>query len=163
MLRTLFLSSIMTAFAIPAMTTSALANHPDGTSSTKKAIIDQTLKASPKLPTSLAGQLPSASEIEDIMADMPDLNALMGGMMEMMSDPKMQSTMKNVGKTLEQKMDSSGAMKTQANGMPDMNAAMGAMLSMMSDEEVMGGMMEMLGGMAELAQEHVPEVKAPKP
>jgi len=83
----------------------------------------------------------------------------MGGMMEMMSDPKMQSTMKNVGKTLEQKMDSSGAMKTQANGLPDMNAAMGAMLSMMSDEEVMGGMMEMLGGMAEMMEEHVPEAK----
>ena len=162
MLRSFFRTSFIALVAIPALSSAASAQS--SASSVEKSIIDKTmmeqaLKSAPKLPNSLAGQLPSASEIENIMADMPDLNLLMGGMMEMMSDPKMQSTMKRAGKTLEQKMQSSGAMKTQANGLPDMNAAMGAMLSMLSDEETMGSMMEMVGGMAEMLEEHVPEAK----
>jgi len=154
MLRSLFLATAMTLMATPAMAT-----HPDDTSPTEKTIIDKTLKSTPKLPKSLKGQLPSPADIENIMSEMPDLNALMGGMMEVMQDEKFQRTMKNAGKTLEHKMESSGAMKKQANGLPDFNAAMGAMLSMMSDEETMGGMLEMMGEMAKTLEEHIPEAK----
>lgn len=158
MLRSFFRMSAVMLLTVPALSSSAMAQSAEK-SIIDKTMVDKALKSAPQLPKSLAGQLPSAAEIEDIMAEMPDLNVLMGGMMEMMSDPKMQSTMKRAGETLEQKMQSSGAMKTQANGMPDMNAAMGAILSMLSDEETMGNMMEMVGGMAEMLEEHVPEAK----
>lgn len=148
MFRSLLLSAVL--FSVSA---SAFADHPGSQPSAAKAI--KTLP-----------QLPNDADIEDIMANMPDLNALMGDMMKMMSDPEMQSTMKRAGETLERKMETSGAMDIQDNGLPDMNAAMGAMLSMLSDKDTMGGMMEMMGGMAEMMEEHVPEaattVKKPK-
>jgi len=136
---------LLLTFAILGLSSPAFADHPGDDKPSK------TVKTMP--------QLPNEADIENIMADMPDLNAIMGDMMKMMSNPKFQNNMKRTGEKLAYSMENSGAMEPQENGLPDFNAAMSAMLSMMTDKDTMGGMMEMMGEMAVSMEKHIPETK----
>lgn len=118
-------------------------------------------KSSAKAPTDIKDiKLPSAAEIKAMHAQMPDMNALMGGMMEIMKDEKLQSSLRSASKTMAKKMGDVDMSKGE-NGLPDMNAMMGAMLSMMSDEEGMGAMLSALKPLAiemeALAKEAAPQ------
>jgi len=124
-------------------------------------------KVKAKAPTDIKDiKLPTQAEIKAMQEAMPDMNALMGGMMEIMKDEKLQSSLRAASKTMAGKMADVDMTKGE-NGLPDMNAMMGAMLSMMGDEAVMGDMLSALAPMAEqmetLAKEAAPSPKAKKP
>ena len=112
-------------------------------------------------------KLPTQAEIDAMVKQMPDMNAIMGQMMTVMKDPDLRKGMERSAKAFGDKMDSSGVMQpTGKDGLPDFNKAFGAMLSLMGDEDAMGGMLESLGAMAEGLEgieQHIPEsAKAPK-
>ena len=111
-----------------------------------------------------APQLPTQDEIEDILENMPDFNAIMGDMMGVMQDEHLQSKLKSTVKTFGEKIEKSGALDTRdANGLPDFNALFGAMLPMIADEDGLGGLIEPMTELAEKMedslQKHAPPAK----
>lgn len=144
MLRALFIS---TSFALSMAALPAYgAAHPEPApaKTAKKA----AAKTAPQALNDI--KLPSQSEIDALVKNMPDMNALMGQMMTVMKDPALKDSMQRSGKAFAEKMENSGALEpTGSDGMPDFNKAFGAMLSMMSDEEAMGGLLGALGTMAQ--------------
>ena len=111
-------------------------------------------------------QLPTQAEIQDVLEQMPDMNAIMGDMMGLMKDEKFKDTMKKSAKAFTEKMDKDDVFKTGPDGLPDFNKAFGAMLGVFSDEEAMGGMMDTMMGLAETMEKHIPETAkkaAPNP
>jgi len=141
MLRATFITA--TALTSAALIVPTAAAHPEPAN---KAVT-QTAKKPVKIDDI---KLPSQSDIDTMVKNMPDMNAIMGQMMTVMKDPELRKNMERSGKAFADKLDSSGAMApTGKDGMPDFNKAFGAMLSLMSDENAMGGMLETLGTMAE--------------
>ena len=102
-------------------------------------------------------QLPSADEISQIIEQMPDMNALMGGMMGIIKDEKFKDQMESSAKAFKKRMDTEGVFEKGADGMPDFNKALEVMLGTFSDEEAMGGMLETITGLAEAMEEIIPE------
>ncbi len=110
------------------------------------------VKEKPKPEISISDlKLPTEAEIEDIIDQMPDLNALMGGMLNVVQDEDIQDSLKEAGKALSQSVEKSGIMDMDIdikNGeLPDLNNLMATILRMTGDEDVMG---EMLGVVTEL-------------
>ena len=148
---------ITTTVSLSAMLIAAPASaHPDEPASNtapantaKKAVKIEDLK------------LPTQAEIDAMVKQMPDVNAIMGQMMTVMKDPDLRKGMERSAKAFGDKMDSSGVMQpTGKDGLPDFNKAFGAMITMMGDEEAMGGMLSTLGAMAEGLEgieQHIPE------
>lgn len=144
MLRALFIS---TSFALSLAALPAYgAAHPDPApaKNAKKSAAQSAPQAIKDI------KLPSQSEIDALVKNMPDMNAVMGQMMKVMHDPALKDSLQRSGKAFAKKIENSGALEPAGpDGMPDFNKAFGAMLSMMSDEEAMGGMLGALGTMAE--------------
>ena len=111
-------------------------------------------------------QLPTPDEISEVLEQMPDMNAIMGGMMEIVKDDKFKDQMENSAKAFKKRMDEEDVFEKGADGMPDFNKIFEVMLRTFSDEEAMGGMLETMTGLAEAMEEIVPEdlkKTAPKP
>ena len=102
-------------------------------------------------------QLPSKSEIQEAIKQMPDMNAVMGDMMGMMKDERFRSDMESSARAFGDRLEHSGALEVGKNGMPDFNNAFAVMLETFSDEEAMGGMMDTMMGLAEVMEKHAPE------
>jgi len=118
-------------------------------------------------PTSIAKmerpQLPSKTEIQNAIKQMPDMNAIMGDMMGLMKDERFRNNMENSARAFGDRLERSGALETGKNGMPDFNNAFAVMLETFSDEEAMGGMLDTMMGLAAAMEKHVPETaKKPK-
>ena len=138
------------ALAFSAISTTAMA-HPEPKNKAPKSI---TKMERP--------QLPSKSEIQDAIKQMPDMNAIMGEMMGMMKDEDFRENMESSARTFSDRLERSGALETGKNGMPDFNSAFAVMLETFSDEEAMGGMLDTMMGLASAMEKHVPE-SAKKP
>ena len=111
-------------------------------------------------------QLPSQAEINQALEQMPDMNALMGGMMKVMKDEKFKDQMESSAKAFSKRMDAEDVFKKGTDGMPDFNKAFEVMLGTFSDEKAMGGMLETMMGLTEAMEDVLPEeaIKAvPKP
>jgi len=102
-------------------------------------------------------QLPSQAEINQALEQMPDMNALMGGMMKVMKDEKFKDQMESSAKAFSKRMDAEDVFKKGADGMPDFNKAFEVMLGTFSDEKAMGGMLETMMGLAEAMDDVLPE------
>lgn len=102
-------------------------------------------------------QLPSQTEIQDALKQMPDMNAIMGEMMGLMKDEKFRANMERSADSFAKRFEAEDVFKTDADGMPDFNKAFAVMLGAFSDEEAMGGMMDTMMGLAETMEKHVPE------
>jgi len=117
--------------------------------------------AAPKAPVKLSAmatpQLPSKSEIQEAIKQMPDMNALMGDMMLLMKDEKFRKNMESSARVFSDNLEDSGALDTSANGLPDMNSALAVMMETFSDEEAMGGMLDTMMGLATAMEKHIPE------
>ncbi len=141
--------------ALSAFSTAALA-HPEPENETSKSI------AKMERP-----QLPSKSEIQEAIKQMPDMNAIMGDMMGMMKDERFRSNMESSARAFGDRLERSGALEAGAGSMPDFNNAFGVMLEAFSDEEAMGGMLDTMMGLAAAMEKHAPEVtktaKSPTP
>jgi len=136
-----------------------------GLSSTAFAHPDPAETPEPKAQLSKP-QLPSPEEITQAIEQMPDMNALMGGMMGIMKDEKFKDQMESSAKAFKKRMDTEGVFEKGADGMPDFNKAFEVMLGTFSDEEAMGGMLDTMTGLAEAMEGIIPEEAkeaAPKP
>lgn len=139
------------ALAFSALSTTAMA-HPEPESKTPKSI---TKMERP--------QLPSKTEIQDAIKQMPDMNAIMGDMMGLMKDERFRENMEKSARAFGDRLERSGALETGKNDMPDFNRAFAVMLEAFSDEEAMGGMLDTMMGLAETMEKHAPEgTKTPK-
>jgi len=143
------------ALALSAFSTAAMA-HPEPEPTAQKSI------AKMERP-----QLPSKTEIQEAIKQMPDMNAVMGDMIGIMKDERFRDNMESSARAFGDRLERSGALETGANGMPDFNNAFGVMLETFSDEQAMGGMLDTMMGLAAAMEKHAPEMtktpKTPKP
>ena len=143
------------ALALSAFSTAAIA-HPEPDNEAPKSI------AKMERP-----QLPSKSEIQEAIKQMPDMNAVMGDMIGIMKDERFRKNMESSARAFGDRLERSGAIETGKNGMPDFNSAFAVMLETFSDEEAMGGMLDTMMGLAATMEKHAPEMtktsKTPKP
>ena len=102
-------------------------------------------------------QLPSKSEIQDAIKQMPDMNAIMGDMMGIMKDERFRDNMESSARAFGDRLERSGALETGENDLPDFNTAFAVMLETFSDEDAMGGMLDTMMGLAAVMEKHAPE------
>lgn len=142
---------LIAAFAASALSTVAMA-HPEPENEAPKSI---TKMERP--------QLPSKSEIQEAIKQMPDMNAIMGDMMGLMKDESFRENMQSSARAFGDRLERSGALETGKDGMPDFNNAFAVMLETFSDEKAMGGMLDTMMGLAEAMEKHAPATaKTPK-
>ncbi len=101
--------------------------------------------------------LPTEEDIDAIMDQMPDLNALFGDFIELAEDERLQKRFEKAGDAFAEKLDDSGALELDDNDLPDFNALMRVMLSAMSDEDIMGEMLHTLDDVKDVMEKHVDE------
>ena len=133
-----------TALAVSTFSTAAMA-HPDADNPSPKSIVKMEKP-----------QLPSKSEIQDALKQMPDMNAIMGDMMGLMKDERFRENMESSARAFGDRLEGSGALETGKDGMPDFNNAFAVMLETFSDEKAMGGMMDTMMGLAAAMEKHAP-------
>ena len=102
-------------------------------------------------------KLPTEAEIAHMQEQMPDINALMAGMMKLATDEDLKKGMMKSADRLKNKLDIDGF--ESEDGMPDFNAMMSAMISLMGDEEMLGGMIEAIEPIAELMDDTVADME----
>lgn len=146
MLRALSLALVITGTSAAAMA------HPEPDTTAPKSISKMERP-----------QLPSKSEIQDAIKQMPDMNAIMGEMMVIMKDERFRENMESSARAFGDRLERSGALETGDNGMPDFNSAFAVMLKTFSDEDAMGGMMDTMMGLAEAMEKHAPETTETAP
>lgn len=136
--------------ALSAFSTAAMA-HPEPENEAPKSISQMERP-----------QLPSKSEIQDAIKQMPDMNAVMGDMMGIMKDERFRENMESSARAFGDRLERSGALETGKDGMPDFNNAFAVMLETFSDEDAMGGMLDTMMGLASAMEKHAPAtVKKP--
>ena len=91
---------------------------------------------------SLKDHLPSEAEVENIIAELPDFNHLMDGLLEIAKNEKLREQLTDSAEHMKDTLEESGALELRENGMPDMNAAMAVMLRTLTDKDGVGGMIE---------------------
>jgi len=141
MLRIFFAALAATTFSIAAMA------HPEPENKAPKSI---TKMERP--------QLPSKSEIQDALKQMPDMNAIMGDMVGLMKDERFRDNMESSARAFGDRLERSSALEAGKEGLPDFNNAFAVMLETFSDEKAMGGMLDTMMGLAEAMEKHAPEV-----
>ena len=108
-------------------------------------------------------ELPTQAEIDDMLADMPDFNALIDDLIALATDEDVQARFEAAGDKMSQKLEKSGAFETDENGMPDFNAMMGVMMSMMAKDGPMEDILETVENIQTVMEKHVDEDGALKP
>lgn len=93
---------------------------------------------------SLKDILPSEAEIEEIIAELPDFNHMMDGLMDIAQDEELREKFTDSAEHIKNRLETSGALEPRANGLPDFNAAMEVMLRTFTDKDGFGGMLEAL-------------------
>ena len=93
---------------------------------------------------SLKDHLPSEAEIENIIAELPDFNHMMDGLIEIAKDEELREKLTESAEHMQEKLEESGALELRDNGLPDFNAAMAVMLRTFTDKEGVGGMLDTL-------------------
>lgn len=120
------------------------------------------IKAKPKSDISISDlKLPTEAEIEDIIDQLPDLNALMGGMLNVVQDEDIQDSLKEAGKSLAQSVEKSGItdmdFDLDKGELPDLNKLMATVLRMAGDEDVMGEMLDVVTELQKSVDENFDE------
>ncbi len=114
------------------------------------ALADETAR-DPRV-EALLKELPSDAELDKAIADMPDMNRMMTGLLAIMKDEATQAKFKAIGERLARQMDDKD-FKSAEGELPDFNALMADMMSLMGDKAL-------IGDMAELGFEIEDEMKA---
>ena len=104
-------------------------------------------------------KFPTEAEIEDIIDQMPDMNKLMGAMMEIAKDEDIHEALKMAGQNFGDKMEKSGLtdMELKDREMPDFNALLATMMRTFSDEDMMGDFVGIASKMQEAVEENIDE------
>lgn len=103
-------------------------------------------------------KMPTQGDIDEAMAQMPDVGAMMGDMMSILMDEDAIGGMKRSGEMMRKRMD--GPMsKRDENGMPEFGEMFEVMFGMFGDEEFMQGFFGMIEPMQEVMEKHAPAEK----
>jgi hypothetical protein len=137
---------LATALALSAFSTATMA-HPDPHPESEAPASTESMERP---------ELPSKSEIQNALKQMPDMNAIMGDMMGLMKDEGFRENMESSARTFGDRLERSGALESGKNGMPDFNNALAVMMETFSDEEAMGGMLDTMMGLASAMEKHAP-------
>ena len=100
-------------------------------------------------------KLPTEAEIEDIIDEMPDFNGLMNGLLKVVQDEDVMSSLERAGEKLSKKMETFEDIPEQENGLPDLNNLMATMLRTFSDEDFMGDMMDVVTTLQDSVEENL--------
>jgi len=121
------------------------------------------VKSKPDIDLSISDlKLPSEAEIDKIMDQVPDLNALMDGFLAIAQDEDLHKSLEDAGDKLSTKMEKLSDIETRDNGMPDLNLLMETMLKTFSDDDVMGEMLGVVGELQKSVEENI-DVEMLKP
>lgn len=107
--------------------------------------------------------LPSQSEIEEMIDSLPDFNAIIGDVIKLTENDRLQKRMERSGEAFSEKLEKSGALEPDENGIPDIKLALKVIASAVSDEDVTGGMLDTISELQTLMEKHVPEDEREKP
>ncbi len=155
------LRSLFALFAFSGLALSASAHPGEATPA-----VNSDSQPSSALTSDIVSTLPTDAEIRDILAQMPDMNALMGDMLKIMKDENMQAQLKSTATAFRQKLKSTPEFtQRDANGLPDINAFLGAILPLLADENAIGGLLEgatdIAAEMENSVQKHIPKGTKP--
>ena len=140
---------ILSASALVLLSGSALA-HPEKSETPQ-----------PKTVPNATFEMPSTSELEAAIDELPDLNAMLGDLMHLVKDDKLQKRMERAGEAFSEKMEKSGALEPDENGIPDIKLALKALVGVMSDEEVTGSLLDTVTDLQEVMEKYIPEDDVP--
>lgn len=98
---------------------------------------------------SLKDKLPSDEKIEDMIAELPDFNHLLDGLIKIAQDEEIRGKFADSAAHMKSELDKSGALETRDNGLPDINAGLAVLLRSLSDEDGIGGMLDALEGVGD--------------
>ena len=101
--------------------------------------------------------LPTESEIEQMIDELPDLNGLMDGMLAISQDEDLLNSLEETGKKMAKTFEKFEEMELRDNGMPDLNLMMETMLRTLSDEDVMGEMLDVVTELQDAIEENFDE------
>ena len=122
--------------------------HPPKVKDAPKSL-EQALSARNNNGLSLKDSLPSDEKIEEMIAELPDFNHLLDGLIEIAQDEDIREKFADSAAHMKSELDKSGALETRDNGLPDINAGLAVLLRSLSDEEGIGGMLDALEGVGD--------------
>ena len=128
-------------------TSPALAHPPDPSSAPKT--LEQALSAKKDDGLSLKDALPSEEAIEDMIAELPDFNHMMDGLIKIAQDDDVREQLADSAAHMKEQFEKSGALDPRDNGLPDINAGLAVLLRSLSDEDGIGGMLDALEGVGD--------------
>ncbi len=119
-------------------------------------------KTEPKPKTDISEiQLPIEADVEKMIDDMPDFNALMGAMMNIMQDEDIRDSLKDAGQSFAKSVEKSGISDMTADldkgELPDINKLMATMLRLTADDNVMGKMLDVAKELEATVEENIDE------
>ena len=88
-------------------------------------------------------ELPSEAEMRDVLDQMPDLNAMMTGIIDIAEDPETLDTLERVGARLEERLEGI-ELAVQDGEVPDLNLIMEEMIGLASDRDTMGDVLGLM-------------------
>ncbi len=98
---------------------------------------------------------PTESEIEQIIDELPDFNGLMNGLLAVVQDEDVMSSLEHAGETMTERMEKFDKMEMQDNGMPDFNNLMATMLRTFGDQELREDLMNVVTELQESVEENL--------
>ena len=105
----------------------------------------------------LGFQLPSDAEIEQIIADMPDLNAIMDGFLAVAQDEDLRTSLEDTGEKLSARLEALSDIEIRDNGTPDLNLLMATMMYTLSDDDVMGDLLNVVTELQDVIDDNFDE------
>lgn len=104
--------------------------------------------------------LPTRAELEDAIGQMPDLNKMVTGIMDVVEDPETQATLEDVGQRLEQRFEKMSVDLEVADGeIPDLNLVIGEMMGLATDKEMMGDLLGLMFQVVDAVEENIGDLE----
>jgi len=104
----------------------------------------------------ILSKLPSEAEMEDMLEQMPDMNKMVSGVMEIAQDPETMETLERVGARLEERFAGMD-LNVEDGEMPDPNLLMGEMMGLASDKESLGDVLGLMFQVVDVMEEATAE------
>ena len=105
----------------------------------------------PRVTEALKG-LPTEAEINQMMSEMPDLNRLVSGMIDIAQDEDTQATFDRLGNRMKERFDPESFKQTDSD-LPDFNAMMDSVAGLAADRESMADILTLAFRMQDVLED----------
>jgi hypothetical protein len=106
----------------------------------------------------LLDAMPTEQQVDEMMTEMPDITALLGGLMQIASDDDTRATLERVGTKLQNRLDGLDLEADIENGeIPDINGLIGEMMKLPADREMMGDLLGLAFEVKDVIDDAMPE------